>query len=217
MFKMTVGDIADQYRDICSVLTSQGFDNDQRAALIGKSTSTMKHYGGDGDKMHARLIAAGDLDRLRQKAINLYWEAAADPYRAETSAKAKSKGDHSFVTPTYIALDFTGRMCVRHPHPIYVREVADMAWGSVIDTQGVSQDFPLDPEAELRSQWRRLVAEIRITAGIPMAEGAIELMCDATGVCRYSFWRVGVEHQRWRLQPTKRMITALHAMGQEDD
>lgn len=214
MYRMTVGQIAGQYREVCSVLTSQGFDIDQRAALIGKSTSTMKHYGGD-DKMHARLIPAGDLDRLRQKAIDLYWDAAADPYRAETSAKAKADGDHSFVTPTYIALDFTGRMCVRHPHPIYVREVADMAWGNVIDTTATPHEVALDPEADLRSQWRRLVAEARITAGVSMYEGAVELMCDAAKVCRYSFWRVGVEHQRWRLQPTKQMIAALHAMGDD--
>ncbi|TBY57964.1 hypothetical protein E0H39_29545 [Rhizobium leguminosarum bv. viciae] len=215
MYRMTVGEIADHYRDVCSVLTSQGFDNDQRAALIGKSTSTMKHYGGDGDKLHARLIPAEDLDRLRQKAIDLYWGAAADPYRVEQGDAAKAAGDHSFITPTYIALDFTGRACVRHPHPIYAREIADMAWGSVIDTTATPHDFPLDPEADLRSQWRRLVAEIRITAGVSMSEGAVELMCDAAGACRYSFWRVGVEHQRWRLQPTKRMIAALHAMGDD--
>ncbi|MBY5873707.1 hypothetical protein HFN53_16945 [Rhizobium leguminosarum] len=215
MYRMTVGEIADQYRDVCSVLTSQGFDNDQRAALIGKSASTMKHYGGEADKLHARLIPAEDLDRLRQKSIDLYWDAAADPYRIEQGDAAKAAGDHSFITPTYVALDFTGRACVRHPHPIYAREIADMAWGSVIDTTATPQDFPLDREADLRSQWRRLVAEVRITAGVSMSEGAVELMCDAAKVCRYSFWRVGVEHQRWRLQPTKRMIAALHAMGDD--
>lgn len=217
MYRMNVGDIAGHYRDVCSVLTAYGFDNGQRAAMIGKSPSTTKHYGGDGDKKHARLIPAEDLDRLRDKAISLYWDAAADTYRVEKRAEADAAGDHHYITPTYIALDFTGRMCVRHPHPVYVREVADMNWGSVIDTQGVPQELPLDYEATLRSEWRRLVAEIRIGAGVPFAEAAVELMCGAAGVCRYSFWRVGVEHQRWRLQPTRRMIDALHAMGQEDE
>lgn len=217
MYQMKVEEIVTHYRDISEELTREGYDLEQRASLLGKSSLTLKHFGGDADKKHWRLIPAEDLDRLRDKAIGLYWEAAEMPYRAEKSAAAEAAGDHSYVTPSYIALDFTGRMCVRHPHPIYCQEVADMNWGSVINTSGEPQKFDLDPKAELRSQWRRLVAEIVKTAGVTFREAAVELMCEVANVCRYSFWRVGIEHQRWRIQPTSRMIDALHAMGREDE
>lgn len=215
MYQMKVAEIVDDYRDISEELTRYGFDLEQRAALLGKSTSTLKHFGGNADKKHWRLISAEDLDRLREKAVELYWEAAADPYRVKQGAAAKAAGDHSYITPTFIALDVDGKARLRHPHPIRCQEVADVHLGSVIDTHGVTQKVAWDSEAALRSNWRRLVTEVLSERSEADVEDVCEEIAKAAGVCRYSLFRVALEYQRWNLQPTPMMILGVASLRRD--
>lgn len=207
-YHMTIGEITAHYRDVMSLLDSHGISQEQAAAVLGLSPTTLTAYGrGYGTAAH-RTVPAATLDRLRDVAANAYWRAAADPYRAEVA------GDQpQYFVPIWHALDNWGLLKARHPHPLRALEVADKCGGWVRvgwSADPITEKLPeLDQNAGLRSRWRESARRIYLAFGND--EDAAALLCGIANCCRYSLWQFSAEYRPWRLQVSNSQVLRLEA------
>lgn len=208
-YRLTIGEITAHYRDVMSVLDAHGVSQEQAAAALGLSPTTLTAYGrGYGTAAH-RTIPAATLDVLRDIAVTHYWRAAAAPYRAGVAGD-----DPLYFIPVWHALDADGLLHERHPHPLRVQEVADKHGGWV--RTGWSADPlteklpPLDDQAALRSRWRQSARRIYQAFGSD-SEDAAALLCGIADCCRYSLWQHSTEYRPWRLQVSNSQVLQLEA------
>ncbi|WP_162237984.1 hypothetical protein [Rhizobium sp. Leaf321] len=203
-YHMRVGEITFHYREVCALLTRHDIDAAARAKICGLAEQTLKGYGAlDGTTAH-RKITVEALDKLREAAMDAYWEAAAEPYREKVRY---AREDNRHIVPTLIAL-CGGMMRERHIHPLRVLERADTYGGHVIDTTGAPVAVELDELAELRSRWRKAAHRCswQDTDGYMTRQ---EFLCEVADCCPYSLWRIGSEFYPWAIQPTKAMVERL--------
>ncbi len=212
-YHLTIGEITAHYRDVMSVLDAHGISQEQGAAALGLSPTTLTAYGrGYGMAAH-RTIPAAALDHLRDLAVDAYWRAAVDPYRAEVAGD-----DPLYFVPVWHALDADGLLRERHPHPLRVQEVADKfggwvrtGWSVALPTRENTALRPLDPQATLRSRWRKSARRIYQAFGDADVEGAADLLCAIADCCRYSLWQYATEYRPWRLQVSLTQVLQLEA------
>lgn len=210
---LSIGDITAHYRDVMSVLDAHGISQEQAAAALGLSPTTLTAYGrGYGTAAH-RTIPAATLDRLRDIAVDAYWRAAADPYRAEVAGD-----DPLYFTSIWHALDADGLLRERHPHPLRVQEIADKlggwvrtGWSVALPTRENAAPRPLDPQASLRSRWRKSARRIYKAFGDGDVEGAADLLCAIADCCRYLLWQYATEYRPWQLQVSLTQVLQLEA------
>jgi hypothetical protein len=208
-YHLTIGEITEHYRDVISVLDAHGITQDQAAAALGLSPTTLIAYGrGYGTAAH-RTVPAATLDRLRDIAVDAYWRAAADPYRVEIAGD-----DPLYFVPIWHAVDFRGLLKARHPHPLRILEVADKCGGWVRvgwSPDPVSEKIkPISETDGLRSRWRKSARRIYKVFGDDI-EAAATLLCGIADCCRYSLWQYSTEYRPWRLQVTTSQVTQLEA------
>lgn len=206
---LTIGEITAHYRDVISVLEAHGVSQEQAAAAVSLSPTTLTAYGrGYGTAAH-RTIPAATLDRLRDTAADAYWRAAADPFRAEVA------GDQPlYCVPIWHALDSWGLLKTRHPHPLRALEVADKNGGWVRvgwSADPLTEKLPeLDQYAALRSRWRKSARRICQAFGNDV-EDASALLCGIADCCRNSLWQFSTEYRPWRLQVSLSQVLQLEA------
>lgn len=206
-YHLTIGEITAHYRDVMSVLDAHGVSYDEAARHVGLSPTTLTAYGrGYGTAAHRRIPAA-TLEAVRDLAVDAYWRAAAAPYRAEVA------GDEPiYFVPIWHALDHTGLMRERHPHPLRVQEVADKCGGWVRvgwSTDPLAEKLPeLDQHAALRSRWRKSARRIYMAFGND-TEDAAAFLCGIADCCRYSLWQYATEYRPWQRQVTRTQIMDL--------
>lgn len=209
-YHLTVGEITAHYRDVMDLLEANGVSKDDAAQLIGLSPITLTAYGrGYGTAAH-RTVPAATLDRLRDLAADAYWKAAADPYRAEVADSA----DMSYLVPIWHAVDVTGLMRERHPHPLRAQEVADKHGGWVRvgwSTDPLTEKLPPpDTQAALRSRWRQSARRIYMAFGND-TEDTAAFLCGIADCCRYSLWQYSTEYRPWRLEVSLSQVLELEA------
>ncbi|MQX11806.1 helix-turn-helix domain-containing protein [Sinorhizobium fredii] len=209
-YHLTIGEITAHYRDVMSVLDAHGISQEQAAAALGLSPTTLTAYGrGYGTAAH-RTIPAATLDRLRDIAVDGYWRAAAAPYRAEVAGDDKPL----YCVPIWHAVDNWGLLKARHPHPLRALEVADKCGGWV--RVGWSADPlteklpPIDDRAAIRSRWRKSARRIYQAFGADV-EDAAALLCGIADCCRYSLWQYRTEYGPWKLQVSLSQVLKLEA------
>lgn len=208
-FHLTIGEVTVHYRDVMSVLDAHGVSQEQAAAALGLSPTTLTAYGrGYGTAAH-RTIPAATLDRLRDIAVEASWEVAAWPYRQEIG------GERAHLTPIYTAHDDIGLVCGRHPHPLRIREIADKIGGSVRVTwcanPRVTEVPPLDAPAALRSRWRVGVWQLRDQFQHIGHDDVDDVLCEIADCCRYSLWSFSTEYRPWMQQVTTSQVERLEA------
>lgn len=208
-YHLTVGEIIAHYRDVMSLTEAHGISQEQVAAALGLSSTTLTAYGrGYGTAAH-RTIPAATLDRLRYIAVDAYWRAAAAPYRAEVAGD-----DPVYFVPIWHAVDNWGLLKARHPHPVRALEVADKCGGWVRvgwSADPITEKLPeLDENAALRSRWRKSARRIYQAFGSDSEEAAV-LLCGIADCCRYSLWQFSTEYQPWRLQVSAAQVLQLEA------
>ncbi|MCS4092686.1 helix-turn-helix transcriptional regulator [Rhizobium sp. BK176] len=208
-YHLTIGEITTHYRDVMAVIESHGISHEQAAVAIGLSPTTLTAYGrGYGTAAH-RTIPAATLDRIRDLAIDSYWTAAAWPYRCEIGGE-----ERAHLMPVYTAHDDIGLVCGRHPHPLYMREVADKIGGHVQVTWAIHPSVsvpPLDAAAALRSRWRVGVWQLRGQFKLLGRDDADAVLCELADCCRYSLWTLSTEYRPWLTQVTTSQVERLEA------
>ncbi|MDX0164395.1 hypothetical protein GOC43_21315 [Sinorhizobium meliloti] len=209
-YHLTVGEITTHYRDVMSVLDAHSISQEQAAAAIGLSPTTLTAYGrGYGTAAH-RTIPAATLDRLRDLAVDAYWRATADPYRKDVAGD-----DPLYVVPIWHAVDNWGLLRTRHPHPLRALEVADKCGGWVRvgwSADPLAEKLPaIDEHAALRSRWRKSACRIYQTFGTGDIEGAADLLCAIADCCRYSLWQYSTEYRPWRMQVSLSQVLQIEA------
>jgi hypothetical protein len=189
------------------LLAHHGIDRDTAATALGISPITLKAYSRGVATVSHRRMPAVMLDRIRELAVDAYWEAAAWPYRQEIG------GERAHLTPVYTAHDEDGLVRDRHPHPLRMREVADKFGGSVRVTWSVNPFVttvpPLDAASALRSRWRQGAWQIGTAFDDP--EDAAKLLCELADCDRYSLWSFSTEYRPWQVQVTTSQVDRLEA------
>lgn len=206
---LTIGEITVHYRDVISVLEAHGTLQEQAAVAVGLSPTTLTAYGRSYGTAAHRTIPAATLDRLRDIAVDAYWHAAATPFRAEGA-----DDDPVYFVPIWHALDHSGLVRERHPHPLRAQEVADKYGGWV--RTGWSMDPlteklpPLDAQTALRSRWRQSARRIHLAFGDGV-EDAVAFLCGIADCCRYSLWQLSTEYRPWMIQVPQSKVLQLEA------
>lgn len=205
---LTDSEIGNACRAAEDLLASHGIDRDRAAALLCISSVTLKAYSRGVATVSHRRIPAATLDRIRDLAVEDYWEAAAWPYRQEIG------GERAHLTPVYTAHDDIGLVCARHPHPLYVQEVADKIGGSVRVSWAIHPTIsvpPLDAAAALRSRWRTGVWQLRDQFAYIGRDDADAVLCEIADCDRYSLWSFSTEYRPWMIQVTTSQVERLEA------
>lgn len=208
-YRLPVGDVVVAFRDAEALLSKHGIDRDQAAASLGLSPITLKAYSRGVSTVSHRTIPAETLDRIRDLAVDAYWRAAAWPYRCDIG------GGAAHLTPVYTAIDDTGLVRDRHPHPLRMREVADKLGGHVTVAWSVNPFVievpPLDAAAALRSRWRTGSWQLRDQFEYIGRSDADAVLCELADCCRYTLWTLSTEYRPWMTQVTTSMVERLEA------
>lgn len=213
LYHLTDSDLVSTFREAETMLAQYGFDRDQVAAELGLSPTTLVAYSRGIETAAHRPVPAATLDRIRDFAVDAYWTAAAQPYRCEIGRE-----ERSHLTPLYTAHDDTGRARARHPHPLWMREVADKLGGNVQVTWAIHPAAsvpPLDAGAALRSRWRTGAWQIR--TAFDDQEKADALLCEIADCDRYSLWNFSTEYRPWMAQVTTSQVERLEAAVDDFD
>jgi len=149
------------------------------------------------------------LDRIRDLAVEAYWKAAAWPYRQEVG------GARTHLTPVYTAHDEDGLVRARHPHPLWMREVADKLGGHVRVTWSVNPFAtkvpPLDAAGDLRCRWRQGAWQLRGQFDYIGRDDVDVVLCEIADCDRYSLWSFSTEYRPWQVQVTTSQVERLEA------